>query len=118
MKATAAEPFASRFSATVGELAAYALRAVADRQIRMVLELDGRVDAEGLLAAVRLVVQGEPILGCRLVDAARRPYWERRDDIEGVRAGAMPLAARKSATSASRMELQDLWARDMPLGMT
>lgn len=66
---------ATRIPATVGDLAAFSVRAVADQQIRVVLRFAGRLDADRLLGALRLVIEAWPILGCRLV-LGRRPRWE------------------------------------------
>jgi len=77
-----------------------------------VLEMQGRVDAAVLARAVRLMMDAEPILGCRFVAAARKPHWRRRADLESashcrVVGSATPLAA----AEAQSLEPRD-WERD------
>ena len=42
----------------------------------MVVELDGRLDESRLAAAVRAVVEVEPVLACRVQDRFFRPRWK------------------------------------------
>jgi NRPS condensation-like uncharacterized protein len=53
-----------------------------DRTVRLVLELDGRVDHPRLTRALRLLMEAEPILGCRFVGGLFTAYWRERDDRE------------------------------------
>jgi NRPS condensation-like uncharacterized protein len=46
-------------------------------QLGAVVTLDGKVQAQRLARAVRLVLDAEPVLGCRFVADAKKPYWER-----------------------------------------
>ena len=56
-------------------------RRVANQQLNSLMHLDGSLDADRLRSALRLTLDGQPVLGCRLVEDPRRPYWERRDDL-------------------------------------
>lgn len=47
-----------------------------DQQIHCILALDGRLDFMRLQRAVRLSLDAEPILGCRLVYHPIAPWWE------------------------------------------
>ncbi len=47
-----------------------------DQQVRMVVELDGRLDESRLAAAVRGAVEAEPILTCRVQDRFFHPRWK------------------------------------------
>lgn len=48
----------------------------------MVMTFAGRVDETRLTRAARLMLDAEPILGCRFDMAERHPTWRRRDDID------------------------------------
>ena len=64
----------ARIPATPGDLAAFAVRAISDQQLRVVLVFSGALDAERLGEATRLLTVSWPILGCRLV-LGPRPHW-------------------------------------------
>lgn len=55
-----------------------------NHQVHCVLELDGQVEEGILKKALRLAIQREPILGCRLVEDPQQSYWELREDIERI----------------------------------
>ncbi|MEW9700972.1 condensation domain-containing protein [Paenibacillus sp. SI8] len=55
---------------------------ISDFQIQLMLQIDGRLDADRLHRAIRLSADAEPILGCRFVEDAQHPYWERRQDLD------------------------------------
>ena len=55
-----------------------------DMQIHCVMTLDGRIDEVRLARAVRLLMDTEPVLGCRQVVASGNPVWERREDLDRV----------------------------------
>ncbi|HHY28692.1 MAG TPA: condensation protein, partial [Desulfitobacterium dehalogenans] len=48
-----------------------------------ILRLDGRLDFDRLVKAVRLSVDAEPVLGCRFVEG-NPPYWKRLKNIDEV----------------------------------
>ncbi|WP_054774564.1 hypothetical protein [Methylogaea oryzae] len=50
----------------------------------LVLELRESLDAEVLAAATRLLVDAEPLLGCRLDASGKKPVWRRRDDLDSL----------------------------------
>lgn len=50
-----------------------------------VLTLSGRIDESRLQRAVRLAMEAEPILGCRLVQGKFAMCWERRSDLDSLR---------------------------------
>lgn len=60
------------------------LHKVSDSQLHGVVVLDQPLDATRLVQAVRLTLDIEPVLGCRFVEQAWRPYWERRPDLHTV----------------------------------
>lgn len=78
-----------------------------DQQIRLVLRFDGLLDLGALRAAVRVVVDGDPILRARFVEP--RPFearWELRED-----GGAVPACELEEADdgeAAVRRFLADL----------
>jgi NRPS condensation-like uncharacterized protein len=54
---------------------------LSDSQVRCVLCLDGRLDAQRLQRALRLSLDAEPVVGCRFVQQRGRFAWERRADL-------------------------------------
>jgi NRPS condensation-like uncharacterized protein len=60
----------------------FLFRSLSDGQVRCVLRMDGRVDAERLERAFRLSLDAEPVLGCRFVRRRGRLAWERREDLD------------------------------------
>jgi NRPS condensation-like uncharacterized protein len=71
-----------RFPAASADQAAFLLRGGCDMQTRVVIALAGRIDDARLARALRLVMDAEPVLGCRFVERWWRPIWERRDDLD------------------------------------
>ena len=53
-----------------------------DVVIQLEMEFAGRLDDGRLAKAVDLTLDAEPVLGCRFVDNARKPYFERLDSHE------------------------------------
>ena len=72
----------ARLPAPALDQIAFLFHTFSDGQLRSVLSLDGQLDAERLKRAIRLTLDAEPILGCRFVQQRRRPYWERRNDLD------------------------------------
>ncbi len=56
---------------------------IANFQIQVVLSLNGRLDYNKLVRAVRLSIDAEPVLGCRFVKSDP-PYWKRFEDIDNM----------------------------------
>lgn len=81
-----AQPIPSRFPTVMLDQNVFCMQnKVADLQVRCVISLDGKVDAERMAKAVRLTLDAEPILGCRFVEQWWRPYWERRKDLNSIK---------------------------------
>jgi NRPS condensation-like uncharacterized protein len=57
-------------------------RNVAEQQLHCVIVFNGHVDAERMSRAARLTLDAEPVLGCRFACGPRRPYRERRRDLD------------------------------------
>lgn len=53
----------------------------ANSQLSCVLRLTGRIDERLFEQALRISLEVEPILGCRLIEDDKTAYWERRDDL-------------------------------------
>jgi NRPS condensation-like uncharacterized protein len=62
-----------------------ASKAFADQQLCMVLKLSGRLDENVFAKAVRVTLDQEPVLGCRLVENSGNPVWERRSDLDQIK---------------------------------
>jgi NRPS condensation-like uncharacterized protein len=73
---------ATRYPATVQDLFNYVARLWHDGQIRCVARFDGRLNAPLMARAIRLTLDAEPVLGCRLVENGRRPYFQRLPDLD------------------------------------
>jgi len=50
--------------------------------VLFVMAFEGRLDPARLARAARLLLDAEPMLGCRFVPGPGRPYWRRRDDLD------------------------------------
>lgn len=50
--------------------------------IQMEMDFEGRLDLERLSRAHTLLLDAEPVLGCRLIVHPQLPYWERLSDAE------------------------------------
>lgn len=73
-----------KFNSVFGDRAVFGMLRFYDAQLHCVISFDGRVDENRLARAVRLSLDAEPILGCRFVRHWRRPYWQRRDDLDQI----------------------------------
>ncbi len=73
----------NKFTVTTQDAYNYAASKVfADQQLCMAIKLNGRLNEDMLAKAVRLSMDFEPVLGCRLVEDSGNPYWERRGDLD------------------------------------
>lgn len=70
------------FKSALMDQAEYLDRLISNQQIQCVLTFEGRLDESRLARALRLVMDAEPVLGCRLVERSGRPLWQRRDDLD------------------------------------
>ncbi len=66
-----------RIKATVTDRIGFSLRQVSDPVIQMELVFRGDPDEARLARAFDLLLDAEPVLGCRFVVKWGRPYWER-----------------------------------------
>ena len=72
-----------RFPATLIDRISFLLTTRIETQIvNGLIELTGRIDEERLGRAIRLVMDAEPIVGCRFVPHWHTPYWQRRTDLD------------------------------------
>ncbi len=55
----------------------------ANFQIQAIMQLDGRLDFDKLVRAVRLSIDAEPVLGCGFIKKCS-PYWKRFDEIDDI----------------------------------
>ncbi len=55
---------------------------LSDRQVRIIVKFNGKLDEAALAKAVRLMFDAEPVTGCRLVEKPLRPYWQRCRGLE------------------------------------
>jgi NRPS condensation-like uncharacterized protein len=59
----------------------YALQALGDQSMHMVIAFEGMLDVRSLRAAAATVLAGVPVLGSRFVDCGA-PYWEHLPEID------------------------------------
>jgi NRPS condensation-like uncharacterized protein len=86
-------PRPRRFAASAQDWFSVAIAIGHDRTIRLVLELGGMIDHERLARALRLLIDAEPILGCRFVASPLRAHWRERDDLDSLElCGLVPTA--------------------------
>jgi NRPS condensation-like uncharacterized protein len=64
-----------------------------DQTIRLVLELDGRVDEPRLARALRLLAAAEPVVGCRFAPGLFRAHWVPRDDLDTLELSRFVLSS-------------------------
>ena len=77
-------PIPKRFPTTPLDQYLYISLMFHEGQHRTIITFAGQVDAERMTRAMRLMLDIEPILGCRFIEHPWRPYWERRDDLDIV----------------------------------
>ncbi|HEX9092439.1 MAG TPA: hypothetical protein VF902_00510 [Coriobacteriia bacterium] len=53
-------------------------------QLGAVVRIDGRIDAARLARAVRLLMDAEPVLGCRFVAEGQPPHWQRQGNLDDL----------------------------------
>jgi len=72
------------FKAGTVDKLTFALKKFGDQQIHGVFFFNGRFDKTRLKKAVRMVLDIEPTLGCKFIEHPKKPYWERRDDLDSL----------------------------------
>ncbi len=78
------ERIPNQFEATAQDKNLFLTRATGDQLLHFVVEFENRIDEEILSRALRLSLDAEPILGCRLIINDTNPYWERRKDLDDL----------------------------------
>lgn len=81
---------------------------IRDVAIQLELEFAERLDAGRLSRALDLILDAEPVLGCRLVRHWRRPYWER---VEPSRRAVFQVASNPQALEAFKLRRLDISRR-------
>ncbi|QNU68767.1 alcohol acetyltransferase [Ruminiclostridium herbifermentans] len=56
---------------------------LASSQIQAIMKLDGRLDFNNLVKAVRISVDVEPVFGCHIIES-KQLYWKRYEDIDNI----------------------------------
>jgi len=75
-------PLPDRLPSVVTDRLVRLIRLIGDMQLHCVIRLEGRLDEVRLARAVRLLLDTEPVLGCRWVETRLHPRWERRQDLD------------------------------------
>lgn len=57
--------------------------AMSDFQIQVVLRFEGKLDESALKKSLRLMLDAEPVFGCRFVES-RTPYWRRLSNLDEI----------------------------------
>ncbi|MBN2041920.1 MAG: hypothetical protein JW864_17930 [Spirochaetes bacterium] len=71
-----------RFPAAALDIMNFGIRVFADQQVHYIVEFEGRLNERLASKAAKLLTYAEPVLGCRFVSNTRRPFWQKRDDLE------------------------------------
>lgn len=71
-----------KFQASSMDKLTFALRKFGDQQIHAVLDFNGHFDEQRIKKAVRLMLESEPVLGCRFIEHPKKPYWERMGNLD------------------------------------
>ncbi len=66
-----------KFNVTFTDVAQYAQCGVAVMQFHLMIDFSGHISENRLKKALRLSLDAEPALGCRLVPRFFKPFWER-----------------------------------------
>lgn len=66
-----------RFKARTIDKTAICMRVLAEMVLHFEMEFDHRIDAARLEKALDLIIDAEPVLGCRFITDRLRVYWER-----------------------------------------
>lgn len=61
------------------------IRKACDLQIHYVISFAEKLDEQRLARALRLSLDAEPVLGCRLIEKDGRQYWQRRKDLDTLK---------------------------------
>lgn len=91
----------SRFRARLGDIALTSMARFFVPEIHLVVDLEGPLDGDRLRRALRLLLDAEPILGCRYVKRWIRPHWQRLG-AEELDVAAEPVVV--DATAGEREE--------------
>ena len=75
-------PIPKTFKAGTVDKLTFALKKFGDQQIHLILFFDGQFDKDRLKKAARLLLDAEPVLGCKFIDHHKTPFWERRNDLD------------------------------------
>jgi len=73
-----------QYKTVKGDRALSANRRICDLQLHCVITFRGRLDQGRLSKAVRLSLDAEPVLGCRLVENRWCQFWQRREDLNDL----------------------------------
>jgi NRPS condensation-like uncharacterized protein len=77
-----APPIPSRLPARTEDIALHMMAVLTVMQIHGVLDFEGALDGPRLRRALRLLLDAEPVLGCRFVPRFAFPYWQRLEPAE------------------------------------
>ncbi|MDD5723015.1 MAG: hypothetical protein PHY29_04660 [Syntrophales bacterium] len=75
---------ARRFPAPTVDQFLFVARKLHDCQSRCMLTFATPLDVDRLTKAIRLSLDVEPVLGCRFVEHAWKPFWEQWDDLDEI----------------------------------
>lgn len=81
-----------RFRAPMNDQGIFSGLAIGDMLIHCVISFDGQIDEGRMAKAVRLTLDAEPVLGCRLITGWGRMYWETRTDLDSLELFRMILS--------------------------
>jgi len=75
----------NKFNVTTQDAYNYAAsKFFSDQQLCMILKVSEKLEEDSLAKAVRLTLDLEPVLGCKLIENGNSPCWERRNDLDQI----------------------------------
>ena len=93
-------PFPARHSDLINQFAAEAYVP----EIHLIIDFDGKIDAPRMKKAIRLLLDAEPVLGCRFVETWRKAHWQPLAQDELERADILRVVSASDAAKESAMQ--------------
>ncbi len=106
-----AEPIPSTLPARTEDYALHLMAKLSVPQIHAVLDFEGGLDGSRLERALRLLLDAEPVLGCRFVPRFLRGHWERLSPEEldhAARSRIEPAAAEERERHTATFLTEDM----------
>jgi len=74
----------TRYKTSSQDQVNFLTRSKANQQLHVIISFKNRIDEKRLCHALRLMMNREPVLGCRFVELPNRTWWEARTDLDSL----------------------------------